>query len=156
MPALPLPTGGATHVFEVISILVALQLVLGRDKIWLPERWCKVELGSGGGRTRFLGLIKAIRGLERFSRPRFRFLFDHRASNAVFGLLAIAGSLAAFLAPPFTGLDTLPALGVVLLSFGVLMEDFAVVVLGVIVGVVGVLLELLLGKAALSGIRKLF
>ncbi len=157
VPALPLPTGGATHVFEVISILVALQLVLGRDKIWLPERWRKVELGSGGGRTRFLkGLIKAIRGLERFSRPRFRFLFDHRASNAVFGLLAIAGSLAAFLAPPFTGLDTLPALGVVLVSFGVLMEDFAVVVLGVIVGVVGVLLELLLGKAALSGIRKLF
>ena len=156
VPALPLPTGGATHVFEVITMLVALQLVLGRDKIWLPERWCKVELGTGGSRTRFLkGLTKVIRGIERFSRPRLRFLFDHRASNAVFGLLAIAGSLAAFLAPPFTGLDTLPALGVVLLSLGVLMEDFAVVVLAVIVGVVGILLELVLGKAALSGIRKL-
>ena len=157
VPALPLPTGGATHVFELISMLVALQLVLGRDRIWLPKRWRRVELGTGGARTRFLnGLTKVIRGIERFSRPRLRFLFDHRASNAVFGLLAIAGSLAAFLAPPFTGLDTLPALGVVLLSLGVLMEDFGVVVLGVIVGVAGVLLELVLGKAALSGIRKLF
>jgi hypothetical protein len=51
-------------------------------------------------------------------------------------LLAIAGSLGAFLAPPFTGLDTLPALGVVLLSLGVLLEDFFLVVLAVIVGLV--------------------
>ena len=51
VPALPLPTGGATHVFEIIAMLVALQLVAGRDKIWLPERWRKVELGTGGGRN---------------------------------------------------------------------------------------------------------
>jgi hypothetical protein len=157
VPALPLPTGGATHVLEIIAIVVALQLVAGRDKIWLPKRWCMVELGTGGGRTRFLnGLTKGIRWIERFSRPRLRFLFDHRASNTVFGLVVIAGSLGAFLAPPFTGLDTLPALGVVLLSLGVLLEDFFLVVLAVVVGAAGVLLELVLGKAALSGIRKLF
>jgi hypothetical protein len=156
VPALPLPTGGATHVFEIIAILVALQLVVGRDRIWLPARWCRLEIGTGAGRTRFLRqLTKAIRWVERFSRPHLRFLFDHRASNTVFGLLAIAGSLGAFLAPPFTGLDTLPALSVVLLSLGFLLEDFAVVVLAIIVGVAGVFLELVLGKAALSGIRKL-
>src|SRR3954451_7440309 len=155
VPALPLPTGGATHVFEIISILVALQLVIGRDKIWLPERWRSVELADGDRRARFLmGLTKAIRWIERFSRPHLRFLFDHRASNTIFGLLAIAGSLGAFLAPPFTGLDTLPALGVVLLSLGVLLEDFFIVVLAVIVGAAGVFLEIVLGKAALSGIRK--
>jgi hypothetical protein len=157
VPALPLPTGGATHVFEIIAILVALQLVAGRDKIWLPERWRKVELGTGGGRTRFIrGLMKAIRLIERLSRPQLRFLFDHRASNAVFGLLVIAGSLAAFLAPPFTGLDTLPSLGTVLLSLGVLLEDFALVVLALIVGGAGVLVEIVLGKAAVRGIGHLF
>ena len=124
---MPLPTGGATHLFEIIATLVALQLVAGRDKIWLPARWCKLDLGTGGGRTRFIrGLMKVIPRIERFSRPRCRSLFDHRASNAVFGLFVIAGSLGAFFAPPFTGLDTLPALGVVLLSLGVLLEDFAV------------------------------
>ena len=157
VPALPLPTGGVTHVFEMIAMLVALQLVAGRDKIWLPERWCRLELGAGGGRTRFIrGLMKVIRWVERFSRPRLRFLFDHRASNAVFGLLVIAGSLGAFLAPPFTGLDTLPSLGVVLLSVGVLLEDFAVVVPALVVGGGGVLLELFLGRAAVRGIGDLF
>jgi hypothetical protein len=157
VPALPLPTGGATHVFELIAILVALQLVAGRDKIWLPQRWRKVELGTGGRRTRFIrGLMKTIRWIERLSRPRLRFLFDHRASNAAFGLLVIAGALAAFVAPPFTGLDTLPSLGVVLLSLGVLLEDFALVVLALIVGGAGVLVEIVLGKAAVRGIGHLF
>jgi hypothetical protein len=156
VPALPLPTGGATHVFEIIAMLVALQLVAGRDKIWLPQRWRKLELGTGGGRTRFVkGLMKTIRWIERFSRPRLRFLFDHRVSNAVFGLVVIAGSLGAFLAPPFTGLDTLPSLGVVLFSLGVLLEDFAVVVIALIVGGAGIFLELVLGRAAVHGIRHL-
>jgi hypothetical protein len=157
VPALPLPTGGATHVFEIIAVVVALQLVVGRDKIWLPQRWRRVDLGTGGRRTRFIGgLMKVIRWVERFSRPRFTFLFDHAASNTVFGLLVIAGCVAAFAAPPFTGLDTLPSLGVVLLSLGVLLEDVVVVVLALVVGVAGVLLELVLGKAAIKGIGNLF
>jgi hypothetical protein len=156
LPALPLPTGGATHVFEIIAMLLALQLIAGRDEIWLPQRWRKLKL-AGPGRERFLrGLMKMIRRLERFSRPRFRFLFDHRLSNIVFGLLVIAGTAGAFVAPPFTGLDTLPSLGVVLLSLGVLLEDFIVVVVGVAIGVGGVILEVVLGKAAISGIGKLF
>jgi hypothetical protein len=156
VPALPLPTGGATHVFEIVAVVLAAQLIAGRTRIWLPQRWCRLEL-AGDKQQRFIaGLMKLIRRLERLSRPRLRFLFDHRLSNIVFGLLVIAGCAGAFFAPPFTGLDTLPALGVVLLSLGVLLEDFLVVVVGVAIGVGGVFLEIVLGKAAVKGIGKLF
>lgn len=156
VPALPLPTGGATHVFEVIAVLLAAQLIAGREEIWLPQRWRKLEL-AGRRQQRFItGLMKMIRRLERFSRPRLRFLFDHRLSNIVFGLLVIGGSAGAFLAPPFTGLDTLPALGVVLLSLGVLLEDVVIVIAALVVGVAGVALEVFLGKAAVNGIGSLF
>jgi hypothetical protein len=156
VPALPLPTGGATHVFEIVAVLLALQLIVGRDEIWLPKRWRKLEL-AGPKQQRFIrSLIRMIRRLERFSRPRFQFLFDHRLSNAVFGVLVVGGSVAAFVAPPFTGLDTLPALGVVLLSLGVLLEDVAVVLLALIAGVVGVALEIFLGTAAVHGVSNLF
>ena len=154
LPALPLPTGGVTHAFEVIAVLLALQLMVGRDEIWLPRRLCERELG---GDAKFLnGLIRVIRRVERFSRPRLTFLFGHRLSNFVFGLVVAAGSIAAFVAPPFTGLDTLPALGVVLISLGVLLEDFYVVIAGLLVLAVGVFLEILLGSAAVKGIGSLF
>jgi hypothetical protein len=156
VPALPLPTGGATHVFEVIAVVLAAQLIAGRTQIWLPARWCRMEL-AGPKQQRFIaGLMKLIRRLERFSRPRLRWLFDHRLSNVVFGVMVIAGCAGAFFAPPFTGLDTLPALGVVLISLGVLLEDFLVVVLGLAVGAAGVFLEIALGKAAIDEVGKLF
>jgi hypothetical protein len=156
VPALPLPTGGVTHVFEIIAVLLALQLIVGRDEIWLPERWRKIEIAGPKQQKFIAGLMRLIRRLERFSRPRLTFLFDHRLSTIVFGLLVLAGTLGAFLAPPFTGLDTLPSLGVVLLSLGVLLEDFFIVVVGLVVGCAGVLLELVLGRAAVHGIGSLF
>jgi hypothetical protein len=155
VPALPLPTGGVTHVFEILAVLLAAQLVVGRDEIWVPRRWRELEIG-GPRQQKFLhGLMKLIRKLERFSKPRLRFLFDHRVSNSVFGLLVAAGSIAAFVAPPFTGLDTLPSLGVVLISLGWLLEDILVVIAGLLVGAAGVILEIVLGSAAVGGVKKL-
>jgi hypothetical protein len=156
VPALPLPTGGATHVFEVIAVLLSLELIVGRHDIWLPQRWRELEL-AGPRQQKFIhGLMRLIRRLERLSKPRLRFLFHHRLSNIVFGALVIAGSVGAFVAPPFTGLDTLPALCVVLLSLGVLLEDILVVIAALIVGLAGIVLEIVLGKAAIHGISSLF
>jgi hypothetical protein len=156
VPALPAPTGGVTHVFEVIAALLAVQLIAGRNQIWLPQRWREREL-AGDKQERFVvALMKLIRRLERISKPRLRVLFNHRVSNVVFGLLVVGGCVGAFFAPPFTGLDTLPALGVVLLSLGVLLEDFAVVIAGVAIGAAGIALEVFLGKAALDALRDLF
>jgi hypothetical protein len=149
VPALPLPTGGATHAFEIIAVLLALELTAGRVDIWLPERWRRLEL-AGEKQQRFItALMKAIRRLEHLSRPRLRFMFGHRLSNIAFGLLVIAGSAGAFLAPPFTGLDTLPALGVVLLSLGVLLEDFLIVAAALVVGAAGITLDVVLSGAAI-------
>src|SRR5581483_9475352 len=56
VPALPIPTGGATHVFEVIAALVALQLIAGRRTVWLPTRWQGLQLG-GERQQRFLNAL---------------------------------------------------------------------------------------------------
>jgi hypothetical protein len=156
VPALPIPTGGATHVFEVIAVVLALQLIAGRDEIWLPAKWRARELG-GPRQQKFLdGLMKMIRRLERFSRPRLRFIFHRRLSSIVFGLLVIGGTVMAFIAPPFTGLDTLPSLAVVLLSLAVLLEDVLLAIVALVIGIAGVLLTAFVGSAAIKGIASLF
>jgi hypothetical protein len=156
VPALPLPTGGATHVMEIIAALLALELIAGRHDVWLPQRWRALEL-AGPRRERFIAaLMRLIRRLERLSRPRLRFLFHRPFSNRVFGLLVLAGSAGAFFAPPFTGLDTLPALGVVLLSLAVLLEDGLIAVAGVLVGIAGVVLEVTVGSVAINALGRLF
>src|SRR5436309_14282568 len=69
VPALPLPTGGITHVFELITIVLAAQMVIGRRTIWLPERWQRRELGATSTEKAIPFIVRRIRQVERFSRP---------------------------------------------------------------------------------------
>ena len=155
IPALPIPTGGATHVFEIIAVTIAVQLIAGRHEVWLPQRWRRIEL-AGARQQRFIaGLMRLIRWLERRSRPRLSFLFHRRFSDIVFGALALIGTIAAFLAPPFSGLDTLPALGVVLLSLSVLLEDILITMAGIVLATAGILLEIVLGEAVIHTISSI-
>lgn len=151
VPALPLPTGGATHVFEILVALGAVQLILGRDEIWIPQRWRDLNVGGQDGNSRFIrALLWGIRTLERISRPRMDALFSRRLSTAVFGVLVLCGTVGAFLAPPFTGLDTVPSLGVVVLALGVLLEDALIALIGLMLGVVGIALEIFLAAALVN------
>jgi hypothetical protein len=155
VPALPLPTGGVTHVLEIITMLVALQLIAGRRTIWLPERWKRLELGGESGRRFAERLVRLIRRLERVSRPRLGGVLGRRPTRSVFGLLVLVFSMVAFLAPPFSGLDTLPALGLVVMSLGVLLEDAVLALAGIFIGAVGMLLVLFLGSLVVNSVRDL-
>ncbi len=156
VPALPLPTGGVTHVFEVIVMLLALELIVGRRTVWLPERWRRLEL-TGAKQEKFIAtLLRRIRALERFSRPRARWLFGHRVSGSVFGALVIALALTAFLAPPFSGLDTLPAIGVVVLALGYLLTDIALASAGLAIGALGLISVIFLGNIAVKAVESIF
>jgi hypothetical protein len=148
--ALPIPTGGVTNVLELVVMLLALELIVGRRCVWLPQRWQRLEVG-GERRGKFASaLLRQVRWIERFSHPHLRFLFGHRLSRVVFGILVLTLTLAAFLAPPFSGLDTLPSLGIVLLALGVLLEDFLLAVAGLVIGALGALLVVFLGSRAVE------
>jgi hypothetical protein len=88
-------------------MLLALQLIANRDRIWLPRHWRGIDV-AGPNRQRFTNaLMKTVRRVERGSRPRLTFMFGHRLSNVAFGALVLGGSLGTFLAPPFSGLNAL-------------------------------------------------
>ncbi|MBJ7354398.1 MAG: exopolysaccharide biosynthesis protein [Thermoleophilaceae bacterium] len=155
LPALPIPTGGVTHVLEIVAMLLALQLIVGRKTVWIPQRWRKTEFEEGAKAKFIDGLINTTTKLERFSKPRFTWLFGYWWSDVLYGVAVFAGTLAAFLAPPFTGLDTIPALGVVILSVGVIMEDIAFVIGGAIVIAAGAIIEVTLGDAVYRAVKSL-
>ena len=66
-------------------------------------------------------VIRRVRTFERLSRRRGQSLFDQGWFVRLLGLVIIVFTLAAVLAPPFSGLDTLPALGVVLIGMSIIL-----------------------------------
>jgi len=155
LPALPLPTGGVTHVFEAITVLLAAQMVLGRKTIWLPERWRRRELGATTTDKAIPFIVRRIRQVERFSRPRGARLFDQGWMTWFLGLVLIVFAVGAALAPPFSGLDTLPALGAVLVALSIVLRDVVVLAIGIFLGVGGVILILTVGAALVRLLRSL-
>jgi hypothetical protein len=152
LPALPLPTGAVSHVLEILTMLLALELMVGRTEVWIPQRFQDKELKGLSGPKFSNALLKRIRWFEKFSRPRMAGLLEHRVTGMGFGAIVFVLALKAFLAPPFSGLDTLPSLGVVVLSLGVLLGDIVIAGGGLGIGVLGVVVVIGLGKA----ITKLF
>lgn len=156
VPALPLPTGGITHVFELITILLSAELVLGARSIWLPARWRDRELGPATTGKAIPFMMRRIRWLERFSRPRAAWLFDRRWFLRILGLVFIGLAASAALAPPFSGLDTLPALGAVFVALAIILEDVVALGIGLGIGAGGVVLILTVGVALVNLIRGFF
>jgi hypothetical protein len=152
LPALPLPTGAVSHVLEILTMLLALELMVGRTEVWIPKRFQDRELKGVTGPKFSQALVKRIRWFEKFSKPRMAGLLENRMINMAFGAAVFGFALTAFLAPPFSGLDTLPALGVVVLSLGVLLGDIVIAAIGLGIGVLGIVVVIGLGKA----ITKLF
>ena len=156
VPATPLPTGGITHVFEAIAVLLAVQLVVGRRTIWLPERWRRRDLGATITEKAIPFVVGRVRWFERFSHPRGATLFGQRLFVRVLGLVLIAFAIAAAFAPPFSGLDTLPALGAVVVTLAMILEDTVVLAIGVAIGTGGMVLIFTVGAALVRALRNLF
>jgi len=147
VPALPLPTGGITHVFEAITVVLAAELVVGRRTIWLPQRWQQRELGALTTGKAVPFMIRRIRWFEKFSRPRGARLFRLHWFLRLLGVVLIGLAIGAAAAPPFSGLDTLPALGAVAVALAIILEDIVVLGVGLAIGSAGIALILTIGAA---------
>lgn len=154
--ATPLPTGGINLVFQIIAAVVAAQMVLGRQTIWLPERWRQRELGGMTTGKAIPFIVRLVRWLEKYSRPRWAGLFHQRLFIRLVGVVLIAFAIAAALAPPLSGLETLPAMGAVVIALAIILEDIVVFAIGVVIGTGGIVLLVSVGAVLVRVVRHLF
>lgn len=153
LPALPIPTGGVTHVTEIITMLLCLEMIAGRGSPWLPKRWLAMDVGrilSGKAAGKLIGFIGWF---ERRSRRRWSRTLQPKPVLSLIGIIMLIFTAAAFVAPPFSGLDTLPSLGVVLMSLALILEDGLLLAAGILVGMGGIGLEIAAGTALYDGFK---
>jgi hypothetical protein len=68
----------------------------------------------------------------------------------------VALALAAAVSPPFSGLDTVPSMGAVVVALSIILEDVVVLGIGVAIGAGGVALSIALGAAAVRLVSSTF
>jgi len=120
---IPLLPPGTSTVLGLLMSLVAVQMLLGRPVPWVPARWRRHRMAPQtviALQTRGVALLQR---LERISRPRGRWLVRNGLMLRWHALLIIF--MALVLSSPLLFLNTLPALGILLIGIGLLSLGLA-------------------------------
>jgi hypothetical protein len=152
IPALPLPTGGITHVTELIALILGFQLAIGKENVWLPKRldsYLDKQLGDPKLNQRLQAVINKLHSWA----PDYTRQWGTRWNIALSGIMMELFILAAFLAPPFSGLDTLPSLGALFLAVAILVDNAWIAAAGFLLGIAGIVLEFLIARTLLHYIH---
>lgn len=146
---LPLPLGTGV-VSGVPALILAWQMMLKRQVVWLPRRVLEWRLTEAHLETLRRRILPRLFWLEKFVRPRYWPLARGR-DEAVIGVVCVV--LAAALIVPLPLGNWLPALSITLLSLALLQRDGLLLLLGIVVSAIAltIFVTVLLGTLALAG-----
>ncbi|MEA2117544.1 exopolysaccharide biosynthesis protein [Halovibrio sp. HP20-50] len=106
---------GMSFFMATFVLLVAVQMLLGRKKIWLPHYILKRSIEHNKLQKALDWLIKPARGIDRLLKPRLTFLVQNGGSYGIAALCVIIGLCMPFMElVPFSS----SAAGLVLLTLG--------------------------------------
>ncbi|MFQ4137113.1 exopolysaccharide biosynthesis protein [Nodosilinea sp. PGN35] len=140
--ALPIPAPGYSTPFGIVIFLLALQLIAGRTRLWMPEGWNHRQFDLVSVQK----IVKAgtpwLRRLEAISRPRLTFVCTTLPGRTVIGIAIALMAISMMLPIPLT--NTLPAIGIFVTGFGLLDDDGAISLGGLVLCLMGGILTTLI------------
>ena len=139
--ALPIPAAGYSTVLSIPLFLIGYRLLMGHDTIWLPERLRQRTFDPKSFSRKLVGgMLRLIKFVENFTKPRLSWLTGAKITRAALGILIIA--LAASMALPIPGTNTAPAFGIFLIGFALLEEDGLMLIIGILASLVALVISL--------------
>ena len=134
--ALPVPAPGYSVPFGIVMLLLAVQLIVGRSQPWLPASW----LDKGFARNKVAGFITKglpwLQKIEAVSRPRLSIICTSPVGRLVLGVAIALMSMCMMI--PIPGTNTLPAIGIFVIGFGLLDDDGAISLAGLTICILAV------------------
>ncbi|MBE7381957.1 MAG: exopolysaccharide biosynthesis protein [Leptolyngbya sp. SIO1E4] len=132
--ALPLPAPVLSIPFGIVMFVLAVQLIIGRRRPWLPNSWQQ----KGFELAQVQKILKAgmprLKRIEMLSRPRLTAVCTSYPGRILIGVAIALMSLSMMI--PIPGTNTLPALGIFVIGFGLIDDDGAISLAGLTLCVV--------------------
>lgn len=154
--ALPVPAPGYSVPFGIILLILAGQLIIGRQRPWFPQKWLNHQIPI----EKVQGFVRAglswLRRIELISRPRLTPVCTSFVGRVVIGCAITLMAISMMI--PIPGTNTLPAMGIFITGFGLLDDDGIISLAGIVVCLLGLALSmaiLIFGYEAVKGVINL-
>ena len=135
--ALPVPAPGYSTPFGIVIALLALQMLMGRQTVWLPARLQRIRIKPSLANKMIGAATKFLRAVEHLIRPRQQWI---RARLGQSGLAIVILTMACLMMLPIPLTNTLPAMVIFLIGVGLSEEDGLLAIGAFAVGCVAVVL----------------
>lgn len=125
--ALPIPAPGYSIPFGIVMFFLAVQLIIGRQRPWLPEKMMNKSIKLSQAQ----GFVKAgmpwLKRIEALTHPRIAYVCTSLPGKVIIGTAIALMSICMMI--PIPGTNTVPAMGIFIVGFG-LQEDDGFISLG--------------------------
>lgn len=129
---IPMPPGVPT-VVGIALLIVSIQMVVGREELWLPRFLSKRSFSRQALVGGFEKIKPQLAFVEHFARPRLMFLTG-RLATVLIGIVILIMAVVLILPLPPGG-NFPPALACAILGMGLVERDGLIVLLGLVVTV---------------------
>jgi len=121
-------------------VIFSYQMFIGYSSPRLPKKFINLSVKRSVLAMLVQKSSSLIRKIERFLKPRYRFMNNPLAEKITGFFMLLFSS---FIALPMPLSNYIPGLGILIASFGMLSKDGLVVILGIIVGCLGIAISIM-------------
>lgn len=150
---LPMPPGIPT-ICGIALVVIALNLILVRRRLWLPRRIAQKSLARADLRRIVARASRHLERLERICKPRLA-LITEPVGKVFIGIVVLALGVLMILPIPFVG-NIPPGIAASIIAMGLTERDGVVVLVGIAVAAVAIAVAGAASWAAVLGILGLF
>lgn len=152
--ALPLPVPPGVNVLMASPLmLLTSQQLYGAKSPWLPETLLKRQIKREMFEKTMRMILPWIQKIEYMTKARLGFI-THGIFSHLIGLCGLLMALSVCVPLPLT--NSVPSLGIALMSVGVLMRDGLAVITGMVIGLSWITMLIFVGDAGLKFIMNTF
>ncbi|MBP0001201.1 MAG: exopolysaccharide biosynthesis protein [Cyanobacteria bacterium SID2] len=133
--ALPVPAPGYSIPFGILMLWLAVQLVVGRERPYFFQSWLDRDVPLKAVQGVLAKGLPWLQRIEVLSRPRFSYICTSLTGRVVLGLAIALMSISMMV--PIPGTNTLPAMGIFVVGFGLLEDDGLISLSGLVLCAMG-------------------
>lgn len=151
--ALPVPATGYSIPFAVVIFILAIQLVAGSTRPWLPARLLNASLELETVQGLAKGGLPWLQRFEALARPRLTYVCASNIGQRAIGIFVALMAISMMI--PIPGTNTLPAIGICVTGLGLIEDDGILTLVGLLICLLGATLTTLILLVGREAIRAL-
>jgi hypothetical protein len=138
--AVPLPyPPGFTTIMGLPLIILSIQMIIGSKQVKLPQKINNYEIKNSTLKAISDKVVPIVVTMEKYIKPRTGFAKSVYCEQIV-GFICLIAAISVTIPIPMT--NAIPALGITIMSLGLLNRDGIVIILGFLATVIGIIIAI--------------